>query len=140
MNYYLHIINWIEVFNFNIFNINECVHLFYCILYDLIDLVVPKIKFKRNAWYSIEAIYNIIEKKKAHVEWLKTSDPKCQIEFKRLRAKCIIFSRKDHKEHMHNIERSLRVNSRAFWRHVNSCRKFNSIPTSMSYNNTDGLD
>ena len=91
LTYYLHSINWIQVLNFNILNLNECVDLFYSLLYDLIDIVVPKFKFKQTnfpAWHGTDLIQCIIDKKIAHAEWLECQDHKLYTKFKKLRAKC----------------------------------------------------
>lgn len=69
LNNCLFSINWIQVFDFNILNINQAIYLFYDILYDLIDYVTPKYDTRiKNfpEWYSKELIDMISAKKAAY--------------------------------------------------------------------------
>ena len=143
LNQCLYDVNWIEVFNFEIFDINNCINFFYDLLYELIEITVPKLKFKNNnfpTWYSKDLIKCIIDKKIAHLNWQKTNDNKFLIEFKRLRAKSICLSRENYNEYMKGIESSIKGNTGAFWRYVNGRRDHKSIPSEMYSNEFDNSD
>ena len=117
-------------------------NLFYSLLYDLINLVVPKFKFKDNnfpAWCSKDLIECITDKKIAHAKRLDT-DQDFYIEFKKLRARCIQLSRISYNEYVNKIEHSVRGNSRFFWRYVNGCRNLKSIRNGMIYRDSNNHD
>ena len=138
LNHLIFSINWIEFLDFNTLNLDECIELFYRLLYELIDIVVPKYIFKCNnfpTWFSKNLIETIIDKKIAHFNWKNTGDIRYQIEFKRLRALSILLSRKNYQEYIHNIENSIGRNSKTFWNYVNECRNYKNIPSVMKHNN-----
>lgn len=85
-------INWLTKLEKNNFNLNICLNLFYLIIFNLIDSMIPRksIKFKKFPhWFSIDLIKEINNIKKLHAKWKKTKNINNYILFKESRARCI---------------------------------------------------
>ena len=98
--------------------------IFYDILYEAIDMTVPKMgqfKNKFPSWYTDERY--IFLKKALHKTWKTTGDINIYIEFKKTRDLCIRLSRQAHKQYHQHVQSLTKTNLREFWKHINSRRK-----------------
>lgn len=130
-------IDWYN--QFKDLNINEAVNVFYSIIYDIIDIFVPKIiirKSKYPLWYSKSLKELIFKKKIAHKLYKSSGLVSDYNKFSNLRSKCKFFSKKDNHNYLNKIQLNLKTKPDQFWKFVNSKRKTNFLPNNM-YWDTD---
>jgi Reverse transcriptase (RNA-dependent DNA polymerase) len=129
-------INWCSLFK-NL-NLNDAVNMFYCIIYEIIDIFVPKV-IKRQSnyplWYSKNLKDLIFKKKIAHKLYKSTGLVSDYNIFSELRAKCKFFSKKDYQYYIYKIQKNLKSYPTQFWKFINNKRKSNFLPNYMHLHN-----
>lgn len=136
INFSLASVNWLVLFQ-NLC-INEAVDLFYSIMYEIIDIFVPKI-VKRNlnypSWFS-KNLKDLIFKKKIAHKLFKSSGLLSDYNiFSNLRAKCKFYSKIDYRNFINKTEKNLKTHPKQFWKFINSKRKNNFLPNCMYLDN-----
>ena len=104
----------------------------------LFIILYSLIKFPQ--WYTIELKRHILLKKALHKSWKITNDIKTFIEFKKIRAQCIRLTRYAYQQQQVHIQSLAKSNLKQFWKYVNSKRKDNSIPHTMTFDNDTASD
>ena len=143
MNHCLSYVNWFDFIDFNIFSFDDCIHNFYQLLHELIDVTVPKFQVRTSSypnWYSMELINLIQHKKKIHLQWKSTRDPDVYIEFKKYRALCKFNSRVCYRIYINKVEYSISQDIKFFWRFFNTLKKSSSLPNTFFLNDTTSDD
>lgn len=103
-------IDWYK--QFKDLGINEAVDVFYSIIYDIIDIFVPKIiirQSKHPLWYSKNLKELIFKKKIAHKLYKSSGLVSDYNKFSNLRAKCNFFSKKDYQNYLNRIQLNLKT-------------------------------
>lgn len=117
--------------------IDECIEIFYNVLYEIIKKNTPTFGHKSKKdypiWYSNGLIRCIVEKNKYHKRFKKYGNPRDYDSFSMLRSRCRILMRESHKTYLLSVEDSLKTNPRCFWRYINSKKGRVTVPQTMSF-------
>ena len=134
INYYLSLIDWNTVI-FGSCDIIKVIKEFYNALHCVIDLYVPKRKYRKPKfpkWFNNKMKELVINKKLAHKKYKDSGLFRDYEIFSDLRAQCRIYSETSHREYIHDLERNIR-GKREFWKHVNAKRANCDIPKCMNF-------
>lgn len=137
INQYLGNIDWNYLLNAS--DVNQVLLGFYEVLYNCINLFVPKKRCKNNKFprsFSLELKNAILRKKAAHKKFRQSGDVSDYITFSDTRKECKILAEKCKKDNIKNLEDSM-SDSRHFWSYVHSKYKHYDLPNGMSYNDIE---
>jgi hypothetical protein len=119
-------------------SLDDIIIKFHEIIYHSFDLFVPKTKIYNNysiVWSNAELRNLIIEKKAAHKKYKLFPFLDNYFKFSELRKKVKLLNLNCHNRYIANIENSISLNIKPFWKYVNSLKKSkNNVPDCMKYN------
>jgi hypothetical protein len=107
-------------------SLDAIVDTFYEIIYHSFNLFVPKIKIYNNyspVWANPKLRNLIIQKRCVHKIYKIYHSPANYIEFSELWKKCKQLIKICHNQYISDIENSLQINIKPFWKYVNSIKK-----------------
>lgn len=138
INDFLASISWDDLF----FNkgVDDMVNIFYDILYDVLSAYVPVKRVasrKFPIWFSRELISLTIQKKVAHKKYKAEPSALNYSMFSNLRTQCSILSKQCYRNYVQKTENALENNVKQFWSYVNSKRRSNDIPNTLSLDNVN---
>jgi hypothetical protein len=126
--------NWLATFSTH--NANDAAAVFNDALLYCINRFVP-LKVCKNPkfpqWVSNDLKNLIVNKKKAHITFKKSSLAIDYNIFSELRAKCKRLSKLDYSAYIRRTERSLSISPRNFWKYVRDLKETTPIPISVQY-------
>ena len=119
---------------------DDALDLFYCHLYNCIELYVPRRRITNESsnfpsWYSRELRTNLIKKKIAHIRFKNVRSTYNYNAFSELRRTCKTLARRDFSMFNRVTEQSLIRDPASFWKYVNSKRESKGLPNIMHYDN-----
>lgn len=133
LNNYLLQINWIELYCLE--DVNDILDAFYSIIWNAIELFVPKISVKRSnfpVWFSSELKSKVIAKKIAHKKYKTTNKYHHYIEFKNLRDECSSLTEQSYNTYVSEMEVRINENAGEFWKFIkNKTNGHGALPGSM---------
>lgn len=142
MSNYLLNVNWDEIFSFN--DVNENVEIFYSVVNNVVEYLVPKIviknRFKFPIWFDQDLKNNIFKKRDAHLKYKITQDVNDYVEFSQLRSICKTQAQDCYKNYIEDVESKVNSNPRYFWKYIHSKNSDNDIPALMKYNHESSGD
>lgn len=136
INEYLASVDWDECFRS--VNVSVAAERLYSIIGDCLTMFVPRKRIKKSPfprWFSAALKNLICMKKIAHKRYMSSKTHQDYLIFSNYRAQCKQEHEICHLQHLQEIERSLLVNTRNFWRFVGEKRSTNSFPNSMFLGN-----
>ena len=145
INNALYNINWLPILNCT--DVNLCVDIFYCILYEIIEKFVPQRKYyKKNypSWFDSTLINLITKKRRAHTLFKITNSPVDYQAFSVLRKNCKTAISVAENTYINNVEHGISDDIKTFWKFVrDNSKDMKSIPNYIRYGETlasDGYD
>lgn len=130
--------DWLSILSCG--SVDEAVDVFNGILSNLRDKYIPSKNVRSSLypkWYS-PALLKILKEKNKHHRKLKIyNNVSDSNSFKILRERAKKVEHECYINYISNVEKSIRVNPKAFWSYIQSNRQHNSYPSSMSYMNTN---
>ncbi|CAG9137878.1 unnamed protein product [Plutella xylostella] len=117
-------------------NLNDCVKLFYKIIYELRDAFIPThslSKLKYPPWYNSSLIKMIKEKHKHFKKFKLYGNLSDRSSFILIRDRVSKAERQCYATYINNIENSIFSNPKAFWSFVKGSKGRGTFPAAMSY-------
>lgn len=137
VNLYLNFlnINWNFLDECN--DVNTACEKFYKIIYEVLDIHVPKTKKRTRIyppWFSSQIIKDIKKKYKCWKNFKKTKKPTELQKFKDLRKQIKTDLENSFKLYCLNIESDIKNDPKKFWRFINDKKNSHTLPNTMFYN------
>ncbi|CAH2087310.1 unnamed protein product [Euphydryas editha] len=127
-------IDWYHRFS-NCEDVNAMVTIFYNVLYDIIERLVPKRKNRNSKypdWFKHSLIKLLKEKERLRIRYRKYGNPRDKLEYEILRNRCRDLFNNCYNSHKRNLEYNISKNPSSFWNYIKSKRNTKFLPTSMS--------
>lgn len=128
-------INWFELFSGRV--LEDCILLFYNILYKLIDKFVPKVPQRtscsRPPWHTGPLRRLLNEKKKYHRLWKTYGNPLDRDSYKILRKRILKLEPECYKNYMNYTENKINTHPKFFWTYIKSIFAKSGLPQVMNY-------
>lgn len=122
--------------NFDNMDIDQAVSKFYQQLYEGLYRFIPLRREKGSrypSWFNGELIGLVNAKRRAHRNYITSSNPRDYQYFSYLRNHCKKLSKSLYHSYLYNIENRIHHNPRSFWSYLNSKRKVNALPVNMDF-------
>lgn len=121
-----------------------CVNRFYDILFDIIKKYVPLVKIKSAkypSWFSSPLRSCLKRKERVWRKWKQYNSTIDYSEYSLLRKRCKTLMKQCFRSYTDNVESSLRLNVKFFWKYVHSLKNSNNnYPATMYYNKSSSND
>jgi len=142
LNDYLGNVEWDTLYNFSN-NIDQAVDFLYCVLYDAINMFVPKklvntLRFP--SYFSQSTIRLIKDKNKIFNKLKKDASPAIECRYRQLRVQSKLAIKNDYKKFLESTQQRILENIRSFWGYLKSKRVVAGYPSQMKYNNNISHD
>jgi hypothetical protein len=128
-------INWIELFSGRA--LEDCVHIFYDILNDLIHKFVPKVPKRtscsRPPWYTRPLRRLLNEKKKYHKLWKTYGNPLDLDTYKLLKKRITKLEPIFYRSYINHTESKINTHPKFFWTYIKSVFAKSGLPQVMHY-------
>ncbi|XP_044767177.1 uncharacterized protein LOC123323041 [Coccinella septempunctata] len=137
LNNYFHSVDWSFCSSFDI---DRAVAYFYHVVYNGIEMFVPKRVRGRGTfphWFSKELKILIKRKKKAHARFKASNLPDDYEVFRDLRNQCKIESRKCFDTYCLFLESRIRSDPKFFWKHISRLKGTTNLPDKMSFSGVE---
>lgn len=134
-------INWMNVLNNN--DVDQCVSIFYNIIYDIINMYVPIRsinKKKYPIWFSNNTKNVIKIKEKYHRKWKRFKNLDDYTEFSRYRRLLKININDDYKKYIDKTEVNLKNDTKQFWSFLANKKSNKSLPQRMYFDEVTASD